>query len=137
MRRKKRFNVHSNGNIKRCRNMDDFCLYYEGWCRFHTNVIYECIMHPKIQYLKNPVNVHIKHLQPGEKYDLYMHDIEFKVHHYGNGSLLPGKKFVFFAKKHHHSPKFLEEVEYQNNRKKLKKDDLKERLEEYYWLRNQ
>ena len=123
MRRKKRFNVHSNATIKRASHTYYFCFQCKGICKGYaklTDELMNCIA--------------ANHLRVG---DLpYSNRNRTKLHHLGNGSLLPGKKFIFFDRKNSHSKEPYDKIENKRKRDHLLKNDLRDRLEEYSLLRD-
>ena len=77
MRRKKRFGVPSNGTIKRCACSSGWCGVCKGVC--------------KVGYRNARVD-------PKSEYHGYPDYGRTRLNQVGKGSLMPGKKFVYFDK---------------------------------------
>lgn len=81
MRRKGKYGVETNHTIRRC-----FCYYsYCQACKSVCKISNAC--------KTDPESLSQNHLKKGSK--------KVKIYQIGFGSLLPGKKFVFFDKKSH------------------------------------
>ena len=77
MRRKKKFGVYTNATIKNC-SCDYFCRECKSLCKavYKGKVDLDSVTHTSSNSTR-------------------------KMHQFGYGSLMPGKKFVIFDKKHH------------------------------------
>lgn len=87
MRRKKKFGVYSNKNIKKCPYGSDICQVCKSVCK----VFYDkAIVDPKSIAKNHPIDDKSK----------------YKIYHIGIGSLLPRRKFVDFNIKINKSRKY-------------------------------
>ena len=119
MRRKKRFNVYTNATVKRCCCSNGFCVICKGFCKAYCKIDDEFIAsnHPAT----GDFNAYCK--------------IKTKLHHFGNGSLYPGKKFIFFDRKNKHSHYLKDRRTLERERSKCMKNDLQERLDDVYLIK--
>jgi hypothetical protein len=110
MRRKKRFGVYSNKTIKRCA------------CHFMCKVCKGLCKNDYIAEIDPQSNWHFANSMPIKR-----------TSQIGVGSLLPGRKFVIYDKKHSFKYSYLvkEEMLMRTRRKRDKKEDIFDEIENW------
>ena len=116
MRRKKKYNIYTNATIKRSSSSGYYCTACKGVCK----IVYDA------EIDENSISQNHLGYSGTKK----------KLHLIGEGSLMPGKKFVVFSKKYHRKRRY--SYSFEKNRKNIKRgfqNLFKDQIDEYSFIK--